>query len=47
MRLVPLGSIDNIIGENNDRRDFGEIWKDKEIEYGMKEFINGYIFIFC
>ena len=25
--------------ENNGGRDFGEIWKDEEIEYGMKEII--------
>ena len=32
--------------ENNNRRDFGEIWKDKEIEYGMKKIIKKiYIYI--
>ena len=45
MRLELLGSKDTSIGKNNGRRDFGEIWKYKEIEYGMNEIINIYKFI--
>ena len=37
MRLMNLGSRDTIIGKNNCRRDFGEIWKDEEIEDGIKK----------
>ena len=40
MRLVLLGSTDTIIGKTNSRRDFGETWKDKEIECGINEVIN-------
>ena len=40
MRLVRLGSRETVIQKNNGRRDFLEIWKDEEIEYGMKEIIN-------
>ena len=29
MRLLLLGLRDTIIGLNNNRRDFGEIWKDE------------------
>ena len=29
MRLLLLGPRDTIIGKNNNRRDFGEIWKDE------------------
>ena len=36
MRLVLLRSRDIIIEKNNGIRDFGEIWRDEEIEYGMK-----------
>ena len=43
MRLVLFGRRDTIIGKNNGRRNFfGEIWKDKEMEYGMNEIINIY-----
>ena len=45
MRLVLLGSRDTIIEKNNGRRDLGEIWKNEEIEYGLKEIINRYIYI--
>ena len=45
MRLVPLGSRETIIGKNNNKRDFGEIWNDEEIEYGMNKIINIYIYI--
>ena len=45
MRLVLLGTTYTIIGKNNGRRDFGEIWRDEEIEYGMNEIINKYIYI--
>ena len=46
MRLVIVRSRDTIIGKNNGRRDFREIWKDIEMEYGMNEIINRYIYIF-
>ena len=46
MRLVLLGSKDTIIGKNNDRRDFGESWKDEEMEYSMNENIYIYIYIY-
>ena len=46
MRLVLQGSRDTIIGKNNNRRDFEEIWKDEEMEYGMKKNINNYIYIY-
>ena len=45
MRLVLLGSRDTIIRKNNCRRDFEEISKDIEIEYGMNK-INIYICIY-
>ena len=45
MRLLLLRSRDTIIGKNNGRRDFGEIWMDEEIEYCMKKILNRYIYI--
>ena len=33
--------------KNNGRRDFGEIWNNKKMEYGMNDILNRYIFIFC
>ena len=41
MKLLRLRSRDTVIKKNNSRRDFGEIWKDELMKYGM----NGYIFI--
>ena len=32
-------------GKSNGRRDVREIWRDEEIEYGMKEILNRYIYI--
>ena len=43
MRLVLLGRRDTIIGRSSGRGIFGEIWKDKEMEYGMNKIINIYI----
>ena len=40
MRLVLLRNRNSILGKNNGRRDFGEVWKHKEIEYCTKEIIN-------
>ena len=38
MRLLLLGSRDTTIGKKTMvEGDFGEIWKDKEMEYGMNE----------
>ena len=31
--------------ENNDRMDFGEIWKDEERKYGMNKLTKSFIFI--
>ena len=31
--------------KTNGRRDFGDIWIDEEIEYGMSTIINRYIYI--
>ena len=39
MRLVLLRSRDNIIGRPKNKRDFGEIWKDEEMEWGMNDII--------
>ena len=41
MKLLLLRSRDTVIRINNSRRDFGEIWKDELMKYGM----NGYLFI--
>ena len=29
--------------ENNGSRDFGEIWKDEKMDYGMNDIINSYM----
>ena len=41
-----LKSRDTIITKNNCRRNFKEICKDEEIEYGMKKIIKNYISIY-
>ena len=45
MRLVLLGSRDTIIGKNNGRRDFAEIWRDGLKEYGTNKILSRYIYI--
>ena len=38
MRLLLLKSRDTIIRKNNGIIDFGEIWKDEEMKYGIKNY---------
>ena len=35
-----------IYSKNNGRSDFGEIWKDEEMEYGMIKIVCVYIYIY-
>ena len=38
-----LGTRDTFVEKNNNRRNVGEIWKEEEMEYDIKEIIYIYI----
>ena len=46
MRLVLLGRRDTNIGKITVEGIFGEMWKDKEMGYGMNQIIKIYIYVY-